>query len=74
MSRSRREGDGPSVGSMDPEPKLVKVDSGQRVSLGRLAYHQHYLVSDGRIVRTPAVGPAEILDYRDDVRARILGS
>lgn len=72
MPRRRRlEQEGPNVRCEEPEPKLV----GGRVSLRRLADHQHYPASketDGRIVLTPALGTGEILDYQDAVRAYII--
>lgn len=57
--------------------KLVTVDNRQRVSLGKLADREHYLVSkdpDGRIVLTPAVISPEVLEYPEDLGRSIVNS
>ncbi|MGO8861881.1 MAG: hypothetical protein ACLQRH_14100 [Acidimicrobiales bacterium] len=63
--------------SMSTVAKLVTVDNRQRVSLGKLADREHYLLSkepDGRIVLTPAVVTPEILEYPEELRESIVKS
>jgi hypothetical protein len=62
---------------MSTGAKLVTVDNRQRVSLGKLADREYYLVSkeiDGRIVLTPAVVTPEAVDYPDELRDNITRS
>jgi hypothetical protein len=62
---------------MNTGTKLVTVDNRQRVSLGKLADREHYLVSkdiDGRIVLTPAVVAPEAVEYPDELRDSIARS
>ncbi|MGH9917971.1 MAG: hypothetical protein ACRD6W_03730 [Nitrososphaerales archaeon] len=62
---------------MSTGAKLVTVDDRQRVSLGKLADREHYLASkepDGRIVLTPAVVTAEVLEYPEELRDSIARS
>lgn len=62
---------------MSTDTKLVTVDDRQRVSLGKLADREHYLASkepDGRIVLTPAVVTAEVLEYPEELRDSIVRS
>ena len=62
---------------MSSVAKLVTVDNRQRISLGKLADREHYLLSkepDGRIVLTPAVITPEVLEYPDELRERIVKS
>jgi hypothetical protein len=62
---------------MSTDAKLVTVDDRQRVSLGKLADREYYLASkepDGRIVLTPAVVTAEVLEYPEELRDSIVQS
>ncbi len=66
-----------NASAMSTGAKLVTVDNRQRVSLGKLADREHYLVSkeiDGRIVLTPAVVAPEVVDYPDELRDLITRS
>jgi len=72
-----RKRDGEIRGKMSTVAKLVTVDNRQRVSLGKLADREHYLLSkepDGRIVLTPAVVTPEILEYPEGLRESIVKS
>ena len=60
---------------MNKVSKLVTVDNRQRISLGKMADREHYLVSkepDGRIILTPAVVAPEVLDFPEDLHERVV--
>ena len=60
---------------MNKVSKLVTVDNRQRISLGKMADREHYLVSkepDGRIILTPAVVAPKVLDFPEDLHERVV--